>query len=169
MSNARQILIALAAVIVSVMVQTTLFRRVEPYGVAPDLVILVVIGASRWLQPEPAVLLGFTAGLLLDLLGSTPLGLRALVFTLVAFGTLRFRDAFEENPFLLMGAVGALSLVGVVLLALIGTLFGERTFSDASVWRTILLVPVYNVMAGIVVIPLLTRLLRPAAIRGRVL
>ncbi|MFQ5966903.1 MAG: rod shape-determining protein MreD [Acidimicrobiia bacterium] len=166
MSSTRQILISLGAVLVAVLIQTTLFRRVQPYGVAPDLVLLVVIGAARWLDPEPAVLLGFTGGLLLDLLGSTPLGLRALVMTLVAFGTLRFRRYFEENPITLLGAIGALSLVGVLLLAVIGTLFGERTFSDVDVWRRIVLVPAYNVIAGIVVLPLLTRLLRPVRTRG---
>ena len=166
MSSTRQILISLGAVLLAVLIQTTLFRRVQPYGVAPDLVLLVVIGAARWLDPEPAVLLGFTAGLLLDLLGSSPLGLRALVMTLVAFGTLRFRSYFEENPFTLLGAIALLSVAGVLLLAVIGTLFGERTFSDVDVWKRIVLVPVYNVIVGIVVLPLLTRLLRPARIRS---
>ncbi len=166
MSTRRQILVALGAVLVAVLIQTTLFRRVQPYGVAPDLVLLVVIGAARWLDPEPAVLLGFTAGLLLDLLGSTPLGLRALVLTLVAFATLRFRDYFAENPVTLLAAIAALSLGGVLLLAVIGTLFGERTFSDADVWRTIVLVPAYNVVIGIVVLPFLTRLLRPVRTGG---
>lgn len=166
MRSSRQILISLGAVLVAVLIQTTLFRRVQPYGVAPDLVLLVVIGAARWLEPEPAVLLGFTAGLLLDLLGSSPLGLRALVLTVVAFGTVRFSSYFEENPFLLLGAVAALSLLGVLGLAVIGTLFGERTFSDADAWRTILLVPVYNVIVGIVLVPLLTRLLHPVRTGG---
>jgi rod shape-determining protein MreD len=159
-------MIGLGAVVVALLFQTTLFSRVQPFGVAPNLVLLVVIGSARWMDPEPAVFLGFTAGLLLDLLGSTPLGLRALVLTLVAFGTLRFRDYFAENPFTLVAAVGALSLGGVLLLAVIGTLFGESTFSDQDIWKKLLLVPVYNVIAGIVVLPVLTRLIRGRDTRG---
>ena len=166
MSSARQILISLGLVVLALLIQTTLFSRVEPFGVAPNLVLLVVIGAARWLDPEPAVFLGFTAGLLLDLLGATPLGLRALVFTLVAFGTLRFRAYFEENAFALVGAVAALSFLGVVLLAVVGTLFGEDIFSDADVWRKLFLVPAYNVVVSIVVFPIITRLLRGSHTAG---
>lgn len=160
MITTREALAALIVLVGAVVIQTTLFSRVQPLGVAPGLALLAVIGMARWLAPEPAVLFGFTTGLLLDLLGSTPLGLRALVLTLVAFGTLRFRASFEENPYTLAGAVAILSLAGVMLLAVIGTLFGENTFSDTDVWKKILLVPVYNVILGLGVLPLITVLVK---------
>ena len=108
------------------------------------------------LEPEPAVLLGFTSGLALDLLGSSPLGLRALVLTLIAYATVRTRDRFDINVVFTGLAVVLLSLLGVLLIVVIGTLFGEASFRDPNVFRKILLVPVYNLVLSVGVFPLVT-------------
>ncbi|NIA26172.1 MAG: rod shape-determining protein MreD, partial [Gammaproteobacteria bacterium] len=109
--------------------------------------------------PEPAVVLGFTAGLIIDLLGSAPLGLRAMVLTIVAYVTVRTRDRFEISIPTIGVAVWAIALGGTVLLAIIGTLFGERILRDPLVLRQILLGPVYDVILAVAVLPLMTRVL----------
>lgn len=151
--STRQISVALLAVVVSVILQTTLFARVRPLDVAPDLVLLTVIACARWMEPEPAVLLGFTGGLLIDLFGSAPLGLQALAFTLVALAGVRTRDRYAYNVVGMGAAVGILTFMGVVLVAIIGTLFGQGTLSDPDILKTVLLVPAYNVALGLVVLP----------------
>jgi rod shape-determining protein MreD len=113
---------------------------------------------ARRLDAEPAVLLGFTSGLAMDLLGSSPLGLRALVLTLIAYTTVRMRDRFDINVVATGIAVVLLSLLGVVLVVVIGTLFGEASFRDPNVFRKILLVPVYNLVVAAVLFPLVTLL-----------
>ena len=70
---------ALAVLALLVLLQTTFFRNVRPFGVAPDLVMLAVILAARWLPAEQALVYGFTAGVVMDLLGTTPLGRADLV------------------------------------------------------------------------------------------
>ena len=102
------------------------------------------------------MLLGFTSGLAVDLLGSSPLGLRALVLTLIAYATVRTRDRSDINVVATGIAVALLSLLGVALVVVIGTLFGEASFRDPNVFRKILLVPVYNLVLGVVVLPLVT-------------
>jgi rod shape-determining protein MreD len=154
--NGRQVGLALLFVVVAVLLQTTLFARVRPLDVAADIVLLTVIASVRWLEPEPAVLLGFTGGLLIDLFGSAPLGLQALAFTLVALVTVRTRDRFDFSPVATGVAVGLLSLLGVLLVAVVGTLFGEGTLNDAEVLKSFLLVPIYNLIIGMVVLPLVT-------------
>jgi len=145
----RAIGLALLAAAIAVILQTTLFAQVRIFEVAPDLVMLTVIAVARRLDAEPAVLLGFTSGLAMDLLGSSPLGLRALVLTVIAYATVRTRDRFDINVLATGMAVVLLSLLGVVLIVVIGTLFGEASFRDPNVFRKILLIPVYNfVLAG---------------------
>ncbi len=153
--STRQISIALLAVILAVILQTTLFARVRPLDVSPDLVLLAVIACARWIEPEPAVLLGFTGGLLIDLFGSAPLGLQALAFTLVALAAVRTRDRYAYNVVGMGVAVGVLTFMGVVLVAIIGTLFGQGTLSDPDIMKTLLLVPAYNVVLGLVVLPII--------------
>lgn len=152
----RAIGFSLLAAALAVLLQTTLFAQVRLFDVAPDLVMLTVIAVARRLDAEPAVLLGFTSGLAMDLLGSSPLGLRALVLTLIAYATVRTRDRFDINVVATGIAVALLSLLGVALVVVIGTLFGEASFRDPNVFRKILFVPVYNLVLGVVVLPLVT-------------
>ena len=154
----RAIGLALLAAALAVLLQTTLFAQVRIFDVAPDLVMLTIIAVARRLDAEPAVLLGFTSGLAMDLLGSSPLGLRALVLTLIAYATVRTRDRFDVNVVATGAAVVLLSLLGVVLVVVIGTLFGEASFQDANVFRKILLIPVYNLVLAIGVFPLIALL-----------
>lgn len=157
--SSRLIGFSLLAAAVAVILQTTLFAQVRFFGVAPDAVLLTVIALSRRLDPEPAILLGFTSGLAVDLLGSAPLGLRALVLTLVAYATVRLRDRFDVNVLVTGLAVLLLSLLGVLLVVVVGTLFGEGTFRDADLLRKILLVPCYNLVLGAPVLPLVNVML----------
>ena len=165
----RRILISLAAIGIAVVTQTTLLARIPVFSVVPDLVLLTVIACSRGLRAEPAVVLGFTAGLVLDLLGSAPLGLRSMVLTTVAFVTVRTRDRFEISIPTLGFAVWAISLGGALLLAVVGTLFGQQILSDPGIVKQFLLGPVYNVLLGLAVLPLVTRLFGEVGQREAVL
>jgi rod shape-determining protein MreD len=155
----RRILISLGAIGVAIVVQKVVIARIPVFGATPDLVALTVIACSRRLRSEPAVVLGFTAGLILDLLGSTPLGLRSMVLTVVAFVTVRTRDRFEISIPTIGLAVWAITLGGSVLLAVVGTLFGQKTLSDPNILTELLLGPVYTVLLGLAVLPLMTKLL----------
>ena len=150
----RPIALSVVFVVMAVLVQTTLFRTVRPFEVSPDLVMLTVIACARWMEPEPAVLLGFTGGLLIDLFGIAPFGLQALAFTLVAYITVRTRDRFDYSVVSTGVAVGLLSLVGVVLVAVVGTLFGEGTLGSPNIIRSFMLIPIYNMVVGLVVLPM---------------
>jgi rod shape-determining protein MreD len=142
----RPVAITVAILILAVALQTTLFSRIRPFDTAPALVLLVVLALARHLPSEYALLTGFGAGLFQDLLAETPLGLWALVLTAVAFVVLRFRDRLEDEfgyvgPFVL-----AVTLGGLTLFAVLGTIFGEKTLADAGIIRKIALPAVYNVL-----------------------
>ena len=140
--------------VLAVALQTTVFSRIRPFDAAPALVLLVVLAYSRYLVAEYALLTGFAAGLFLDLLAESPLGLWALVMTAVAYAVLRFRSRFEDDfgfvgPFVLAVTIG-----GLALFAVLGTIFGEKTLADAGIIRKIALPAVYNVILAPLILPI---------------
>ncbi len=157
----RQIAITLALVVVAVVMQTTVFGdgRIQPLGSAPNMVTLVVIATVRYLDPEPGILIGFTAGLLLDLLGGSPLGLWAMSLTVVAFITLRVRRRADEGWLIVAIGIFGLTLLGQVLFAVGGTLFGQRTLNNPSVVQTMILPSLYNTLLAALVLPGVTKLM----------
>lgn len=150
-------LVVATAVFIAVVIQTTLFGQIR--FVTPDLVMLVVIllGLTR-IRPEIVLGVAFSAGLLVDLLGSSRLGLRAIVFTIVAYVAIRTRDRAEiGRPAMALWA-GMLTLTGAVLLVLIGTLFGESTLLGPDVLNRILIVPLANLVIAALTAPLFVRI-----------
>ena len=158
--NGRNALLALLLAVTAVVLQTTLFVELDPFGAVPNLVLLVVIACVRYLEPEVSVLFGFTAGVVTDLLGDSPLGLWALVMTVVAFITVRLRHRVVDAPYLLWLGVLALTILGEGLFVLVGTLFGQQTLSQSGVVRTVLLAGGYNALLSFVVMPATTLLMR---------
>lgn len=162
MSGPR-VFFCLLLVVVAVLVQTTLFRRLRPFGESPDLVLLMVIASARWLKPEVGVLLGFTGGLVLDMFEAGPFGLNALAFTLAAYMTVRIGDRFNYGPAFGMSSTGLITFIALATVVLIGTLFGEGTLGSPGILRTLLLVPAYNMVLGLVVFRLFDRfVVRPS-------
>ena len=140
----RHVVAMVAFLIFTVAVQTTLFARFRPFDSAPALVLLVVMMYTRYLPAEYALLTGFSAGLFLDLLAESPLGLWALVLTAVAYLVLRYRDRVEDEFAYMAPFVVIVTVVGLALFAILGTIFGEKTLADAGVIRKVLLPAVYN-------------------------
>lgn len=156
--TARRLLAAFAVIFVAVVVQTTLFARFR--FVAPDLVLLLcILFATTELRRELVLLLAFTGGLVVDLLGSTTLGLRAAVFTVVAYVAIRTFERVDIGPVAVGLWVAALTLVGVVLFLLLGTLSGQGGLVTAGVGRRIALVPLSNLAFSFLVVPLLNRVM----------
>jgi len=157
----RQIAVTLALVVSAVILQTTMFGdgRIQPFGAAPNIVTLVVIATVRYLDPEPGILIGFTAGLLLDLLGGSPLGLWAMSLTVIAFITLRVRRRADEGWLIVAIGVFGLTFLGQALFAVGGTLFGQRTLNNPSVVQTMILPSLYNTLLAALVLPGVTKLM----------
>lgn len=155
----RRVVISVVMVVVAVALQTTLFARLRPLDSTPALVLLVVIAVARHLPAEAALLMGFGAGLLQDLLSETALGLWALVSSVVAFSTIRMRDRMAGDYRLIAPVVFLASLGALALFALLGTIFGQKILADAGVIRKMVLPSIYNTALAVLVLPLTTRLI----------
>lgn len=160
MRGLRAIGLPLALMTAAIVVQTTVFGTFRFFEVAPDLVMLVTILSALRLRDEAVLLMGFAGGLAMDSLAVGALGLRALVYTLVAYLALRTSQRADVGPISVALWAGALSGVGVVLLFLIGSIFNQTPLSVGVALRTVLLVPVVNFVLALVVAPVTSRLLR---------
>jgi len=113
--------------IAALLLQTTVLARMRVWGVMPDFMLLVAVAGGIAAGASRGATLGFASGMLIDLFLPTPLGLSALVFTLVGYGvgvanTGVLRSAWY-TPVL---TAGGASVAGVALYALVGSVLGER-------------------------------------------
>lgn len=144
--------------LVAVVVQTTLFSQTEVF--VPDLVMLVVILLSLTrLRSEAVLAIGFLAGLAVDLLGSSVLGLRAIVFTVVVYLAFRTRERADIGRIITALWAGMLTFGGVVLLLLIGTLFGQTVLLGDGVVDLLILVPLANLILSWIFAPIVVRMI----------
>lgn len=156
--RARTILIALASLLVAVVAQTTLFSRFQ--YVTPDLVLLLVIlFAATDMRREGVLVLAFSGGLVVDLLSSTVMGLRAAVFTVIGFVAIRTAHRMDIGPVAVALWVGILTFFGVALFLLLGTLFGQGGLVATGLGRRLVLVPLTNLVFSFPLAPLLNRMI----------
>lgn len=154
----RTFLLVTTILLVAIVLQTTLFSQTTVF--VPDLVMLVVILlALTKLRPEAVLGIAFLGGLAVDLLGSSLLGLRAMVFTVVAYVALRTRDRADLGRIVSALWVGFLTFVGVVLLLIVGTLFGQAVLLGDGVIELLVLVPLANIVLAWLLAPFMVRLI----------
>jgi len=154
----RTVLTVGLLLLVALVLQTTLFSQIEVF--TPDLVMLVVIvlGLTK-IRPELVLAIGFVSGLAVDLLGTAVLGLRAMVFTVVAFLALRTRERADIGRFVTALWAGLITLAGIVLLILVGTLFGQTVLLGEGVVDRLVLVPIANLIVAWIFAPLFVRII----------
>lgn len=133
-----------------------LFSVLRIGGAAPDVMLLLAVAGGLVGGPVRGAVLGFAAGMTIDLFLRTPMGLSALVFTLVAYGVGVVSTGMLAPSWHLpiLTATGA-SVAGVVLFAFAGTMLGEALVSMrlvtilavVAVGNTILAVPAIRAVA----------------------
>ena len=158
MTSPRPVLITLGLAVAGLVLQATLFRRFT--WLVPDLVVLIVILATLSLRAEVALVIGFLSGALVDVsLASTVLGLRALIYTVVAYLAVRTRRRADSGPVAVGIWAGLLTLVSVVLLVVVGVLFGQSAELGDAMLRRFLEVPITNAVCAALLVGPVTRLL----------
>jgi len=165
--SGKHIIFALMLTLTGLVVQTTLFgeSRIDPFGAAPNMVLLLVMVCAAYLEPEPALLVAFTTGLLTDLLGGSTIGLWAISMVVVAYVTLRVRRRIDDGVVVVAAGVLALSVLGQTIFAIASTLFGQQVFADPGWYRQIVLPSIYNVLMSVVLIPIVSRVMGGRQVR----
>ncbi len=111
----------------ALLLQTTVLARIRVAGVMPDFMLLVAVAAGITAGPTRGAALGFASGMVIDLFLPTPLGLSALVFTVVGYGVgVANAGVLRSAWYIPMLTAGAGSMAGVALYAVAGSMLGER-------------------------------------------
>lgn len=128
-----------------IVLQTSVFGQLPIFGARADMVLLVTIAAALAGDDESGAAVGFGAGLMIDLLGAGPVGLSALVCTLVGFGVGSLHSGvLRSSRVIPMAAALLASAAGVVLYALLGEVLGRSTLQMGDVVTITAVVSVVN-------------------------
>jgi len=121
----RTTIFTVAALVICILLQSTILGRIAIRGVRPDLAMLVLVFVSVRRGPMVGQVSGFASGFLEDLMNVSPLGFHSLLRTVIGylFGLLS-RNVFID-PFLMpiILAVVATLLKGL-LSGVVSALFG---------------------------------------------
>jgi rod shape-determining protein MreD len=149
-------LAALFAVSVALVAQTSVFSHLSVQGVVPDLVLLVVVAAGLAFGSELGLVLGFGAGLLLDLAPPADhyAGRWALSLLVVGYvaGRLSVSGRTRVGQWLPLAA--AASFVGTSLFALTGLLLRDPAVGVGELLRVEVIAVGWDVALALVVVPL---------------
>lgn len=138
--------------------QSTLLRFVEIAGIAPDLVLVLVVFLANKNGKMIGQVVGFAGGVILDVMGLAPLGFYALIYTVLGalFGMTRGK-MFVDPIFMPVALTVVASLIKALVALIVGGLFAidavrETVFSPAyliEIAYTGLLGPVLFALLGL--------------------
>ena len=129
-----------------------LFSVLRVGGAAPDLMLLVAVAGGLVGGPVRGAVLGFAAGIAVDVFLRTPMGLSALVFTLVGYGVgVVSTGVLTPSWYLPVVTASIASAAGVVLYAFVGAMLGEPMVSR----RLVTIVSVVAVGNAILAVPVI--------------
>lgn len=138
---------------VALIVHTTLLPDLRIVGVMPDLMLLLPIAAGLEAGPTYGAVVGFASGMLADLVLQSPLGLSALVFTVVGYAVGVTKAGILRDTWWFPAAVALVaSSVGEGLFALASTIVGQPLLT-AHLPTVMLVVGVTNGLLALAVQP----------------
>ncbi|WP_435742493.1 rod shape-determining protein MreD [Nocardioides sp. SYSU DS0663] len=160
-------LAAVGAVSLALVLQVSVFSHVAWAGVVPNLVLLVVVGTGLVRGAQPAMLLGFAAGVLLDLAPPADhvAGRWALALVAVGYVAGRVRQDVRPTAGSVVATVAACSFVGTSIFALTGLVLRDPALGTGELLQVIAISVVWDVLLTPFVLPLVMaafRRLEPA-------
>jgi rod shape-determining protein MreD len=153
--NAARAAIAAAAVTVALVLQVSFFPHLAWDGIVPNLVLLVVVGAALTRGPQFAAVLGFVAGLALDLAPPADhvAGRWALALVVVGYVAGRVRHDARPTPGTVLATVAASSFVGTSVFALSGLLLQDPAMGIPELLEVVLVGVLWDVLLTPLVLP----------------
>jgi rod shape-determining protein MreD len=143
----RRALLATVAVLAAILLQVTVLNNLSfPGGSPPDLVLVVVVAIALASSPLDGAVIGFAAGLAVDIAppASNLLGQSALVFCLVGYGCGKLRVTLERSAWLPVAGVVLGAAAGEALYALVGLTFGDPDITVAAVRQVLPVAVLYD-------------------------
>lgn len=141
--------------------QTTIFNEMRPMGVSMEVMLLLAASTGLAKGSETGAIAGFVVGLLYDMVLTTPLGLCAVVFSMVAY-LAGVAHSFVHQPtwWTKILTVTVTSAVGMVLLPIAFTVTGAEGVFTTDLWQMVVAVAVFNALLALPVVWLCSWALR---------
>lgn len=134
-------------VLVAFVLQIGVLVDLQPFGVHADAMLLLAICAGLAGGPARGAVVGFTAGLLADVMMPGTMGISALAYAVVGFGVGAVQDSVISTTRAMSVVFTAFaSALGVVLYALLAQLLGQRSLSDPRLLQIVGIVAVLNAL-----------------------
>jgi len=153
-------LAALVAVSVALVLQVSFFPHLAWQGIVPNLCLLVVVGAALTRGAQFAAVLGFLAGVVLDLAPPADhvAGRWALALVIVGYVAGRVRQDVKPTASAVVLTVAASSFVGTSVFAISGLLLGDPVTDIVELLQVILVAVLWDVLLTPFVLPLVMKM-----------
>jgi rod shape-determining protein MreD len=160
--STMRVLGATVALTVALVLQVSVFPHFAWHGVVPNLVLLVVVGAALVRGAEFAMVLGFIAGVLLDLVPPADHVAGRWALALLVVGYVAGRVAPDSRPSAgaVVATVAACSFLGTSVFALSGLVLRDPAVGIPDVLEVIAGAVVFDVLVTPLVLPLVMGLFR---------
>lgn len=159
---AARALVPTLIITLAVVLQVTLFPYLSYDGVVPNLALLVVVAAALVRGPDFAAVIGFLAGLAIDIAPPSDhvAGRWALALVVVGYLAGRVRHDARTSAIAAVVTVAASSFVATSVFALSGMVLSDPAVPATEALAVIPTAVVYDVLLTPFVLPLMMRLFR---------
>jgi rod shape-determining protein MreD len=146
---------AFLVVTLALVLQVSLFPHFAWQGIVPNLCLLVVVGAALTRGPQFAVLLGFLAGVALDLAPPADhvAGRWALALVVVGYVAGRVRQEVKPTAIAVVATVAASSFIGTSVFAITGMVLQDPSLDVSQLLQVILVAVLWDVLLTPFVLP----------------
>ncbi|MFI9364538.1 rod shape-determining protein MreD [Kitasatospora sp. NPDC053057] len=150
--------VSAALILLGLILQVSVFGRLQLPGATPDILLLIVVGLAMVYGPTGGCLVGFSAGLLADLAPPSDhaIGRYALVLCLMGYaaGLLRPEHGRQRSVSSALLVVGAAAIASTLLYAMVGALVGDTAARHVGLGGLVISALLYDLLLAPFVVPL---------------
>jgi rod shape-determining protein MreD len=148
-------------IVVSVVLQTTLFTHLRVDGVAPELGLVCVLAVAYEDGANTGAVFGFVMGLAMDLFLTTPLGLSAMSYAITGYaGGVVQAGIVRTSPWIAPAIGGVGGLFGGLVFISVGAVVGQEGFLSMASLKTVLISALFDALIAPIVFPIVRRAAR---------
>ena len=153
--SALRAVVAVVVVSLALVLQVSLFPHFAWDGIVPNLCLLVVVGAALTRGPQFAAVLGFVAGVALDLAPPADhiAGRWALALVIVGYVAGRVRQDVQPTATAVVATVAASSFVGTSIFAISGILLRDPSLGVGELLQVIGVAMLWDILLTPFVLP----------------
>lgn len=141
----RRLAIFVLTLLTAVLLQTTVFAKMQILNVSPDILLAVIICFALLDGPSVGAVLGFSGGFFRDLLLDAPMGLTGLSYLIVGYVAGSIRPYISSTSvFVPAAGVFAGTVMATLIYEILQALLGQRTPPLSRAVQVVVLTAVYN-------------------------